>query len=124
MISVLSVLQPIVRDIFPLHRSHPLHPNTTASSLINHSPSRMHGALSFSEQGARNHHRWERLCLIELAGIAALQAEARNGMEQVREKCGDCGKIHVELFLVDRDSYEREIRDMVLRWQRFVETIE
>ena len=82
----------------------------------------MHSALLFDETGTRNHHRWERLCLIEVAGIAALHAGNRNEPEQLRQKCSDCGKIHVELFLLNEGSYEREIRDVVLRWQRFVET--
>ena len=115
------LFQPIVRDIFPLHSSHPLKPAQTVSGLLNQSPSRLHGALAFAERGAPNHHRWERLCLIELAGVAALQAYKRQELDSARQKCSDCGKVHVELFLVDRGSYEREIIDLVLRWQRFVE---
>ena len=117
--------QPVVRDIFPLHPSHPLRLDATSASLKQHaliSPSRMHGALSFASQGAPNHRRWERLCLIELAGVAALQAAQRGTVESAREQCKDCGKIHIEMFLVDKSAYEQEVRDLVLRWQRFVET--
>lgn len=121
-----SALQPIVRDIFPLHPTHPLHPDHTAASLINAykaSPSHQHSRLLHADQGAKYHTRWERLCLIELAGIAAVQAQQREGDEVTRQACADCGKIHVELFLVDSGSYERHIREMVLRWQRFVESV-
>lgn len=62
--------------------------------------------------------------MIELAGIAAVQSRDRQEDEGLaRQACIDCGKIHVELFLVNKGSYEKDIRDMVLRWQRFVETI-
>ena len=79
--------------------------------------------MLFADQGAKYHQRWERLCLIELAGRAAVQAQNRQDDEIARQACVDCGKIHVELFLVDKGSYERDIREMVLRWQKFVETI-
>lgn len=82
----------------------------------------LNGALAFAEQGAPNHHRWERLCLIELAGVAANQSLQRGDKGESREKCSDCGKIHVELFLLDRGSYITDVREIVLRWQRFVET--
>jgi hypothetical protein len=87
------------------------------------SPSHQHGRLLFSEQGANHHQRWERLCLIELAGIAAIQGRDRHDEEIARQACVDCGKIHIELFLVNKGSYEKDIREMVLRWQRFVETV-
>lgn len=113
--------QPIVRDIFPLHASHPLKPGQTVSGLLNKSPSRLHGALAIADRGAPNHHRWERLCLIELAGLAALQSHRRGEADQSKQKCPDCGKVHVEMFLVDKGTYEHNILDFVLRWQRFVE---
>lgn len=117
--------QPIVRDIFPLHPLHPLNPAATATSLIaySNSPAHQHGRLQFATSGGKNHRKWERLCLIELAGRSALQAYDRNEEEAARQACVDCGKIHVEMFLMNVGSYETEVRDMVLHWQKFVETI-
>lgn len=91
--------------------------------MTNTSPSRVQGTLSIAEAGAPYHHRWERLCLIELAGVAALQAERRSDAEQVKQRCPDCKRIHAELFLVDKGTYEREVLDIVTRWQRFVESV-
>ena len=109
----------MVRGIFPQHASQ----ERTATLLQSASPARVHGALSFAAKGLAHHHRWERLCLIELAGLVALQSAQRRADTTAQGRCSDCGKIHVELFLVDRGSYESAIRDMVLKWQAFVEML-
>ena len=106
---------PIVRDIFPLHPSHPLLRRQTPfqaafNQALRLNPalvpvtngSRLRGAVQVAERGCPFHHRLERLILIEVAGRASLQARAR-GTESVdaKGKCVDCGKTHCELFEVD-----------------------
>lgn len=69
--------------------------------------------VGFAEKGTRNHFRWERLCLIEIAGrIKVLyddNDEDRDD-EGIRvgengDKCRDCGKKHLECFRVGRDAF-------------------
>lgn len=109
--------QPIIRDVFPL-----LDSNGTNSYQL--------GCEKVSENPKRFHHRWERLCLIELNAWSDLQASQRNQLLKKKneatevegnEKCVDCGKIHMELFVLDEGSYERFIKQMILKWQMWCE---
>lgn len=82
--------------------------------------------LRFAERGTRNHHRWERLCLVELAGRTG---GAKAG--GAKERCADCGKKHVECFWVERGAVsggegageageaEWSVREVVERWERW-----
>ncbi|GAA5840695.1 hypothetical protein JCM11251_004184 [Rhodosporidiobolus azoricus] len=114
--------EPIVRGIFPRHRdcttsSYP------ASSSAN-AAAQMGVALKFAPQGTKNHHRWERLCLIEIAGRAALLDSFD---EKARQVCADCGKRHVECFEVPRGVFSGgeegeggwEVEEVVERWERW-----
>ncbi len=70
----------------------------------------------FAARGTRNHHRWERLCLVELAGRAISAAD---------EKCADCGARHVECFRVDRGAVsgvgdgQWDVVQVVEKWKRW-----
>ncbi|KPV76675.1 uncharacterized protein RHOBADRAFT_43020 [Rhodotorula graminis WP1] len=74
--------------------------------------------------GVRNHHRWERLCLVELAGRAAAAATLAPA---ARTPCADCGRTHVECFLLPRacvvdggwDELGWSVRETVERWARW-----
>ncbi|GAA5905590.1 uncharacterized protein JCM6883_005380 [Sporobolomyces salmoneus] len=128
-------LDPIVRDILPRRPPSP-------------SPSQLHGIRAratgggggmmrgFAEKGTRNHFRWERLCLVEIAGrIEVLYndpgSDDSNGSPskaKEREKCRDCGKIHLECFRVGRDAFSSSdggaeeggwVREIVERWERW-----
>jgi len=101
-------LDPIVRDILP-------------RSLPSSSPNRKR----FADTGTENCHRWERLCLVEVAGRLELEQGAE---KESREKCRDCGKKHLECFWVGRDAFgEMGARDggggwvveVVERWERW-----
>lgn len=82
--------------------------------------------MRFAERGTRNHHRWERLCLVELAGRTG--AAKAGG---AKERCADCGKKHVECFWVERGAVsggagageagevEWSVREVVERWERW-----
>ncbi|KAH8915986.1 hypothetical protein BT69DRAFT_1270966 [Atractiella rhizophila] len=74
---------------------------------------RIAGAQQVSSEGGRNHKRWERLCLIEMAGRA----------EQVRGECKDCKREHKELFKATKGDYELWVRSMVLKWGTFCQDI-
>ncbi|GAA5902624.1 hypothetical protein JCM8208_007022 [Rhodotorula glutinis] len=77
--------------------------------------------------GTRNHHRWERLCLVELAGRAAAAATAATA----RTPCGDCGRTHVECFLLPRASVTERgwdeigwsVNETVERWARWCDDL-
>ncbi|KAJ8295727.1 hypothetical protein OF846_001087 [Rhodotorula toruloides] len=93
--------EPIVRYIFPsAHESG--------------------GGVKFAQKGGRNSHRWERLCLVELAG-RALSARKEEG------KCRECGKRHLECFEVQRGAVaaggagegEWNVKEVVQRWERW-----
>ncbi|GAA5885917.1 hypothetical protein JCM3774_003775 [Rhodotorula dairenensis] len=95
--------EPIVRCVFP--RAAPT----------------CHGtSMHFAARGTRNHHRWERLCLVELAGRAIAPAEPD-------EKCADCSARHVECFRVDRravadpggSGQSWDIVRVVEKWERW-----
>ncbi|GAA5852406.1 hypothetical protein JCM5353_000056 [Sporobolomyces roseus] len=98
-------LDPIVRDILP--RSQP-----------SSSPHRKR----FAEEGTENCHRWERLCLVEIAGRLELEGE-----KESREKCKDCGKKHLECFRVGREAFSELggvgeggwVVEIVERWERW-----
>ena len=84
--------QPVVRGIFPLADR-----NATSSGLA--------GALAIAPVGAPFHYRLERLLLIEMTARASMEAAQRAGgsaFAQGRTRCADCGRVHCELFEVDR----------------------
>lgn len=93
--------EPIVRFVFPRPAG---------------SPTRVGSSMHFSAQGTKNHHRWERLCLIELAGRAIPMAD---------EKCADCGARHVECFRIDRSAVSEvgggrwDVVQVVEKWERW-----
>ncbi|GAA5916301.1 hypothetical protein JCM6882_001075 [Rhodosporidiobolus microsporus] len=117
---------PIVRGIFPRAASpSPSDLPSSGGGGASAAPAHQAGvALRFAERGTRNHHRWERLCLIELAGRAeafslsssasssssstgggaspakAKGKGARKEKEEGHKVCADCGKRHVECFEV------------------------
>ncbi|POY70904.1 hypothetical protein BMF94_6082 [Rhodotorula taiwanensis] len=101
--------EPIVRFVFP-------RPPTATETTSNMSPSG-HAALRFADSGSTTHHRWERLCLVELAGRAIQGAQA--------ERCTDCGSKHVECFVIERSAFgargsgEWSIEQMVQKWERW-----
>lgn len=100
--------EPIVRFVFPRQD------NPTAKSAT--TPGQ--GALRYADRGTRNHHRWERMCLVELAG-RAVASDAAN------ERCPDCGVKHVECFLIDRRALDRpgggswSVQEIVEKWERW-----
>lgn len=103
--------EPVVRDIFP-----------RASGAS--SGSRVSGALRIAEKGVPNHHRWERLMLIEVAGRAGMEADGRGKSSgKPTNFCGDCGKKHVELFEVYEGAWEDWVREVVERWMRWCEML-
>lgn len=84
----------------------------------------LRGAQSVADIGGPFHMRWERLCLLELAGWEAVEGadddDFAGGVRRRRGKqCADCGKLHVELFAFPTGAFERRVRDVVLRWQRW-----
>ncbi|KAM0754918.1 hypothetical protein T439DRAFT_309764 [Meredithblackwellia eburnea MCA 4105] len=107
--------EPVVRDLFPRASSNGL------------SGAGVSGALQVARNGARHHHRWERLILIEVAGRAFLEAEERakntgNGSPASKTKksvCADCGKGHLELFEVSATAYDDWVMEIVERWERW-----
>lgn len=71
--------------------------------------------------------RWERLIHLELAEISARDREYQ--FKKLREKCGDCGTCHREIFALPREegsdaagSYEM-VREVIERWERFVRIV-
>lgn len=72
--------------------------------------------LQIREEGVRFHHRWERLCLIEIAG--------KVGEKKEKQKCADCEKVHIELFEVSSVGGYEIILDIVERWMKWVERID
>ncbi|SCV67470.1 BQ2448_5081 [Microbotryum intermedium] len=98
--------KPIVRDILPRR-------NETTST-------RAGGAMSFAERGTPNHHRWERLVLIEVSGRAKMMALNEKGKKgSMSMECRDCGQRHVEMFEVGRGAYDFWVRDVLERWERW-----
>lgn len=93
--------EPIVRFVFPRPAG---------------SSTRVGSSMHFAAQGTKNHHRWERLCLIELAGRAIPMAD---------EKCADCGARHVECFRIDRSAVSEvgggswDVLQVVEKWERW-----
>ncbi|GAA5923963.1 hypothetical protein JCM1841_000120 [Sporobolomyces salmonicolor] len=113
--------EPIVRDILP-----------RLATAAADAPGSMQGhQLRFAERGTGYHHRWERLCLVEVAGRASMRATSSAGKERERERenCRDCGKRHLECFEVGRDAFEGVdgggagaggwVREVVERWERW-----
>ncbi|GAA5946838.1 hypothetical protein JCM3765_002038 [Sporobolomyces pararoseus] len=112
-------LDPIVRDILPRRQQPQLF---TGGSL--------NPQTNFAESGTKNHFRWERLCLVEIAGRckALYKSESEDGEgEREKEKCKDCGKKHLECFRVGRDAFSSGIDgneggwvvEIVERWERW-----
>lgn len=105
--------EPIVRYIFPAAAGG----GGGGTGMAGHE-------LRFAEQGAKNSHRWERLCLVELAG-RALSARKEEG------KCRECGKKHLECFEVQRGAVSAggaagsgwSVREVVERWERWCSDI-
>ncbi|SCZ93816.1 BZ3500_MvSof-1268-A1-R1_Chr6-3g08904 [Microbotryum saponariae] len=101
--------RPIVRDVLPRANS----------------TSRPVGAtMHFAERGAPNHHRWERLVLIEVAGRAKMMALCsdqgkKEGRTTGSSPCGDCGQRHIEMFEVGKGAYDLWVRDVLERWERW-----
>lgn len=81
--------------------------------------------LRINERGVAYHHRWERLCLIECAGRAEQEAEARaeSGKGRVRKQCRDCLKAHTELFEIDAEEGFEWVVEIVERWMRWVQSL-
>ncbi|ORY73249.1 hypothetical protein BCR35DRAFT_293838 [Leucosporidium creatinivorum] len=101
--------EPIVRAIFPLHSS--------SSALGGVGVS---GALRVAERGTRNHHRWERLVLIEVAGRAEMEMTLLGGGGGGgRKECRDCGRVHLELFEVGEGAFDEWVAEVVERWGRW-----
>ncbi|GAA96599.1 uncharacterized protein L969DRAFT_88042 [Mixia osmundae IAM 14324] len=117
---------PIVRDFFPLHPDHPLAHLQTRKYGVSNEGMHASGALLARDPAPYN-FRWERLCLIEMAGRVALDHIDRLGSDAAMSitdlPCRDCGKQHKELFEVSKGAYEAYVRELVMRWQRFVELI-
>lgn len=75
-----------------------------------------------SERGVKYHHRWERLVLIEVRGRAGIEADLRSlsvGRQRERKVCGDCQRVHFELFEVGEGAYEIWVREVVQRWMKW-----
>lgn len=120
----------VIRGIFP-------RPVTTTASRQHHGAAILEG-LAIAPRGLVNHKKWERLCLIELAGRSIEQSSSAAGSSPRNNnnskgkskgkdgkdegKCRDCGKRHLELFQVDKDAYDDWIVELVERWGRFVAT--
>lgn len=111
--------EPIVRGFFP----EKLNQDGTPAGRT------MAGAQIFADSGLECHHRWERLCLLEVAGWALLQKAQRDRIDEasgemtskmnVKVGCEDCGRVHVELFELDQGSYETFVRELIVKWQRW-----
>ena len=78
----------------------------------------MSGALRVAQQGSPNHHRWERLVLIEVAGRAEIELGSRG--DAGRKTCTDCGRRHLELFEVPEGAFDDWVVEVVERWGRWV----
>ncbi|GAA5872598.1 hypothetical protein JCM8547_003706 [Rhodosporidiobolus lusitaniae] len=126
----------LVRGVFPLPKS-----SSTSSSSGSLPPTQAGVRLTIAEDGTPNHHRWERLCLVELAGREeqCLSSLPRGGSSKKRrEKCGDCGRVHQECFVLPRgavssagwrgedgmkegeeEQEEWTAREVVMRWERW-----
>lgn len=67
--------------------------------------------------------RWERLVHIELADLASQHAPMEYA--SLKEKCVDCGRVHQEIFALGNGDkvYEERVKDVVLRWEKFVRKI-
>ncbi|GAA5866199.1 hypothetical protein JCM1840_005110 [Sporobolomyces johnsonii] len=121
--------EPIVRDILPRL---PPSPSSSASDAPGSGSGSMQGhQLRFAERGTGYHHRWERLCLVEVAARASMHSRARGEPTSTstpteKEKCRDCGKRHLECFEVGKDAFEDPVdggggwvREIVERWERW-----
>ena len=69
--------------------------------------------------------RWERLVHIELADLASQHAPEEYA--RLKGECVDCGRVHQEIFALGHGTgdsvYEERVKDVVLRWERFVRRI-
>ncbi|KAM0788536.1 hypothetical protein ACM66B_001664 [Microbotryomycetes sp. NB124-2] len=97
--------EPVVRGIFPQQERNS--PRAGLSTTIN-----------VAEEGLPNHRKWERLCLIELAGRSEQFLRGSSG-NVGSTRCKDCGKVHVELFELDSGAYDDWVKEMVERWGRW-----
>lgn len=117
----------------------------------------LRGAQTVAAEGGPFHIRWERLCLLELAGWEEIERYERRtkpssfvddegsgssssdddidvdsddepaprrkkgGVRRGRanRKCRDCGTTHVELFEFSAGAYDRRVKEVVLRWERW-----
>lgn len=66
--------------------------------------------------------RWERLVHLELADLSS--TDCPDEWKGVREKCGDCGSVHKEIFPIartarDGDEYTKVVQ-VIGRWAAFV----
>lgn len=118
-------LDPIVRDILP--RKQQLGCSTSGR------PGSLNPQTNFAQVGTKNHFRWERLCLVEIAGRCQVLYEKENedgggGRGEKKEKCKDCGKKHLECFRVGRDAFSSSgidgneggwVVEIVERWERW-----
>jgi hypothetical protein len=79
--------------------------------------------------------RWERLVHLELSDISSNDCPV--DWEKIRERCGDCGTVHKEIFPMKRsslrplhdgmqrgevDAYDA-VWEVVMRWAAFVSEI-
>lgn len=76
------------------------------------------GADRVLTRGIVGSHRWEKLVHLELrercASPSALAAA------ETAHKCSDCGKRHREIFAVPAELGFEGVKEVVLRWERFV----
>lgn len=77
-------------------------------------------ALQINPVGIRHHHRWERLCLIEIASMASEMEGSGGG--RVRKPCVDCGKSHLELFELAVGALD-SVLDIIERWMQYCDTV-
>ncbi|GAA6026207.1 hypothetical protein JCM10207_005546, partial [Rhodosporidiobolus poonsookiae] len=117
----------VVRDVLPRSPA-------SSSSSSSSAPTRVGGTvqgvdlrLVLADRGTPNHHRWERLCLVELSGRALPSPSP--ALPDAREACADCGARHVERFWVPRGAVTGEwdaegaeqwdVREVMQRWERW-----
>ncbi|GAA6042674.1 hypothetical protein JCM8097_003736 [Rhodosporidiobolus ruineniae] len=123
--------EPLVRAVYPL----PSSASSSSAPVL-----AMRGVeMRFAERGTRNHHRWERLCLVELAGREAAflssssfgKGEGGGEGRREREVCA-CGTRHQECFLLPSSAVAGggeggeagwAVREVVERWERWCRDI-
>jgi hypothetical protein len=69
-------------------------------------------------RGIVGSHRWEKLVHLELRERCTPPAGAAGG--EAAHKCRDCGKRHREIFAVPAELGFEGVKEVVLRWERFV----